>query len=189
MDHYIDIRLRADPDFPPAMLMGALYARLHRALFDLEADDIGVSFPDHKTGVNARTPGDRLRLHGEKARLEQLMALPWLAGLRELVECGGVSPVPAGVRHRTVRRRQFNTGSPSRARRYARRHGVSETEAQPLMNAPAERRIELPFVQVASRSTGERFALFIEHGPLQSQRVSGRFNPYGLSREATIPWF
>lgn len=44
MDHYIDIRLRPDPDFAPAMLMGALYNKLHRALFDLQAEDLGVSF-------------------------------------------------------------------------------------------------------------------------------------------------
>ncbi|REC94708.1 type I-F CRISPR-associated endoribonuclease Cas6/Csy4 [Kushneria indalinina] len=189
MDHYLDLRLRPDPDFPPSMLMGALYAKLHRALFDLQAEDIGVSFPDHRTGVNARTPGDRLRLHGKKDRLEQLMALPWLAGLSELVEHGGITSVPESAQHRVVQRRQFNTGSPSRARRYARRHDVSEAEAQQLMSAPAERRIELPFVQIASRSTGERFALFIEHGQLQSNPASGRFNQYGLSREATIPWF
>ncbi|WP_110670834.1 type I-F CRISPR-associated endoribonuclease Cas6/Csy4 [Salinicola halophilus] len=189
MDHYLDLRLRPDPDFPPSMLMGALYAKLHRALFDLQADDIGVSFPDHKTGVNARTPGDRLRLHGDKDRLDQLMALSWLAGLRELVECSDVAPVPANARHRVVKRRQFNTGSPSRARRYARRHGISEVEAGELMKTPAQRRVELPFVQVGSRSTGERFALFLEHGELQSRPTHGRFNHYGLSREATIPWF
>ena len=39
------------------MLMGALYNKLHRALFDLESDDIGVSFPLHKHGVRARSLG------------------------------------------------------------------------------------------------------------------------------------
>lgn len=189
MDHYIDLRLRPDPDFPPSMLMGALYGRLHRALLDLKAEDIGVSFPDHKTGVRARTPGDRLRLHGEKSRLEQLMALPWLASLRELLECSDVTPVPSDASHRVVRRRQFKTGSPSQARRYARRNSVSEAEAEELMRAQAQRRIELPFVQVGSRSTGERFALFVEHGPAQAAPTPGHFNHYGLSREATVPWF
>jgi CRISPR-associated endonuclease Csy4 len=37
MDHYLDIRLRPDPYFPEAMLMGALYSKLHRALYDLYA--------------------------------------------------------------------------------------------------------------------------------------------------------
>lgn len=189
MDHYIDIRLRADPDLTPAQLMGALYGRLHRALFDLNANDIGVSFPDHKTGVRARTPGDRLRLHGDSARLGQLMAMPWLRGIGELVDGSEISAVPLKVNHRTVRRRQFNTGSPSRAKRYAKRHDMTPSEAEALYRKVAERRIELPFVQIASRSSGERFAMFIEHGEPQEQPTSGRFNHYGLSGEATIPWF
>lgn len=189
MDHYIDIRLRPDPDFSPAMLMGALYSKLHRALFDLEADDIGISFPDHKIGVRARTPGDRLRLHAGLTRLEQLMETSWLTGMRDHVLMEAILPVPAEAKHRIVRRRQFNTGSPSRAKRYAQRHGIEIEEAQRLMETPASRQIELPFVRVSSRSSGERFALFIEHGQPQPEPVAGRFNHYGLSKEATVPWF
>lgn len=189
MDHYLDIRLRPDPDFQPAMLMGALYSKLHRALYDLSADDIGVSFPDHKTGVRARTPGDRLRLHADQSRLEQLMAIPWLTGMRDHVTLDPVQAVPVEVQYRIVRRRQFNTGGLSRAKRYAQRHSIEVEEAQRLMEAPAARQIALPFVQVSSRSSGQRFALFIEHGQPQSQPIAGRFNYYGLSGEATVPWF
>ncbi len=189
MDHYLDIRLRPDPDFPAAMLMGALYSKLHRALHDLHADDIGVSFPDHKTGVRARTPGDRLRLHGLQARLEHLMAISWLTSMRDHVMLEAIQLVPAEARHRVVSRRQFNTGSPSRAKRYAQRHGIGVEEAQCLMEKPAARQIALPFVQVSSRSSGQRFALFIEHGKPQLQPAAGPFNHYGLSSEATVPWF
>lgn len=171
------------------MLMGALYSKLHRALFDLEADDIGISFPDHKTGVRARTPGDRLRLHAGQARLEQLMEVSWLTGMRDHVMLDTIQAVPAEAQHRIVRRRQFNTGSPSRAKRYAQRHGIEIEEAQRLMETPAARQIALPFVQVSSRSSGQRFALFIEHGQAQSEPVAGNFNHYGLSNEATVPWF
>lgn len=189
MDHYIDIRLRPDPDFSPAMLMGALYSKLHRTLFDLEAEDIGISFPDHKIGVRARTPGDRLRLHAGQTRLEQLMETSWLTGMRDHVLMEAIQPVPAEAKHRIVRRRQFNTGSPSRAKRYAQRHGIEIEEAQRLMETPAARQIDLPFVRVSSRSSGERFALFIEHGQPQPEPVAGRFNHYGLSTKATVPWF
>ncbi|MBW6392789.1 type I-F CRISPR-associated endoribonuclease Cas6/Csy4 [Billgrantia antri] len=189
MDHYLDIHLRPDPDFRPAMLMGALYSKLHRALFDLKSNDIGISFPDHKTGVRARTPGDRLRLHAELPRLEQLMEVSWLTGMRDHITLASIQPVPADAKHCVVRRRQFNTGSPSRAKRYAQRHSIEVEEAQRLMEAPASRQIALPFVQVSSRSSGQRFALFIEHGQPQSQPIAGRFNHYGLSSEATVPWF
>ncbi|WP_342596248.1 type I-F CRISPR-associated endoribonuclease Cas6/Csy4 [Salinicola lusitanus] len=189
MDHYIDLRLRPDPDFPPAMLMGALYGRLHRALFDLDANDIGVSFPDHKTGVKARTPGDRLRLHGTQQSLAQLMTQPWLAGMRELVEIAETLPVPDDALHRVVRRRQFKTGNDSQVKRYARRHAIDLEEAQAKFAHTNGPRIPLPFVSLSSRSSQQRFALFIEHGEPQPTPISGHFNHYGLSQEATVPWF
>lgn len=189
MDHYIDLRLRPDPDFPPPMLMSALYGRLHRALFDQDTNDIGVSFPDHKTGVRARTPGDRLRLHGQHQSLTQLMAQPWLAGMRELVETGDILPVPDGVLHRVVRRRQFKTGNDSQVKRYARRHAIDLEEARARFARSNEPRITLPFVSLNSRSSQQRFALFIEHGEPQPTPVGGSFNHYGLSQGATIPWF
>lgn len=30
MDHYLDIRLRPDPEFPPAQLMSVLFGKLHQ---------------------------------------------------------------------------------------------------------------------------------------------------------------
>ena len=189
MDHYIDIRLRPDPDFAPAMLMGALYNKLHRALFDLQAEDLGVSFPSHKHGVRARTLGDHLRLHGTQARLQQLMSADWLTGMRDHTQVSEVLTVPASAQHINVARKQFNTGSESRAKRYAKRHDISEDEARKIYAKLAERRIELPFVQINSRSTQQRFSLFIEHSKPHESSVAGAFNHYGLSSNATVPWF
>lgn len=189
MDHYIDIRLRPDPDFPEPMLMGALYNKLHRALFDLEATDVGVSFPLHKHGVRARTLGSHLRLHGSHVRLEELMNASWLQGMRDHTLVSEMLTVPADAQHINVARRQFNTGSPSRAKRYAKRHSISEDEARRIYAKLAEKRIELPFVQINSRSTQQRFSLFIEHGKPQEKPVAGSFNHYGLNAIATVPWF
>ncbi|MGM0833773.1 MAG: type I-F CRISPR-associated endoribonuclease Cas6/Csy4 [Pseudomonadota bacterium] len=189
MDHYIDIRLRPDPDFPEPMLMGALYNKLHRALFDLEANDIGVSFPGHKHGVRARTLGSHLRLHGTHACLEQLMGADWLTGMRDHTQVSELLAVPEGTKHINVARKQFNTGSPSRAKRYAKRHNIAEDEARQIYAKLAEKRIELPFVQINSRSTQQRFSLFIEHGKPQEKPVVGLFNHYGLNASATVPWF
>lgn len=189
MDYYIDIRLRPDPDFPESMLMGALYNKLHRALFDLQAEELGVSFPGHKHGVRARTLGSHLRLHGTHKRLEQLMSMDWLTGMRDHTQVSEVLEVPADAQHITVARKQFNTGSESRAKRYAKRHSISEEEARSIYAKVAARRIELPFVQVNSRSTQQRFSLFIEHGKPQEKPVAGSFSHYGLSTNATVPWF
>ena len=66
-----------------------------------------------------------------------------------------------------------------------------ETAAQAAAHIPdsVERRPNLPYVQLRSSSTAQPFCLFIDHGPLQAQAVSGSFNTYGLSNSATIPWF
>lgn len=169
--------------------MGALYNKLHRALFDLEANNIGVSFPLRKHGVSARTLGGHLRLHGTQASLEQLMAITWLTGMRDHVSVSDVLAVPANAKHINVVRKQFNTGSPSRAKRYAKRHDISEEAARQIYDKVAEKRIELPFVQINSRSTQQRFCLFIEHGKPQEKAEAGTFNHYGLSSNATVPWF
>ena len=171
------------------MLMGALYNKLHRALFDLQATDVGVSFPAHKHGVRARTLGEHLRLHGTQARLEQLMAADWLTGMRDHTHVSEMLTVPADAQHINVARKQFNTGSPSRARRYAKRHNITEDEARQIYAKVAERRIQLPFVQVSSRSTQQRFSLFIEHGKPTAVATQGTFSHYGLSTSTTVPWF
>lgn len=189
MDSYIDIQLRPDPDFAPNMLMNALFNKLHRALFELQTQDIGISFPEHRLGVKVRTLGQCLRLHSSTARLEQLMAHPWLTGMRDHVQQSALQPVPAQAQHIQVMRRQPNLGGPSRAKRYAKRHAISQTEAEALYAQLATRRLTLPFVTLNSRSTGQRFNLFIAHGTPQNTAQSGAFNHYGLSQQATVPWF
>ena len=46
--HYIDITLLPDPEFSHAHLLGALVAKLHRALVQLQSASIGVSFPQYR---------------------------------------------------------------------------------------------------------------------------------------------
>ncbi|ANB17783.1 type I-F CRISPR-associated endoribonuclease Cas6/Csy4 [Dokdonella koreensis] len=188
MDHYIDLTIRPDPEFPAHQLMSALYAKLHRALVNLYTDCIGVSFPGFNT-----TPvsiGMHLRLHGSLSSLRTLMETNWLLGMRDHASVTDIQAIPGGAGHRRVFRVQAQS-SPERLRRRAmRRHGLSEDDARARIPEAAGRTLKLPFVQLSSRSTGQlSFPLFIEHGPIEQQPVSGRFNSYGLSREATIPWF
>ncbi len=185
--HYLDIQIRPDPEFPTGQLMGALFSKLHRALVALEADDIGASFPQHQT--KPRDIGALLRLHASEARLEQLMAHNWLTGMRDHVQLAPVSTTPADAEHRVVRRRQFKTNAERLRRRRMRRHGESAETALEHIPESVEQRVTLPFVQVRSTSTAQRFSLFIEHGPRQAQPGGGAFNRYGLSNKATVPWF
>lgn len=188
--HYIDITILPDPEFSHAHLMGALLSKLHRALVQLGSGEVGVSFPQHVNApVSKRTLGSLVRLHGTQQALEQLSAIDWLKGMRDHIALAALSPVPAGASHRCVQRRQFKTSVERLRRRRMQRKGETAEQAAEAIPLHVERKPDLPFANVRSHSTAQTFALFVEHGPLLSQAVAGKFNTYGLSQGASVPWF
>lgn len=187
MDHYVEIRLRRDPEIPATQLLNALFDKLHLALVAGKHEDIGVSFPDF---VNEPPSlGARLRLHGSVAGLGKLLEASWLRGMRDYIELHGPQSVPQGAQHRCVSRMQSKSSVDRLRRRHMRRHGVSEQEAVERIPDQARRLLDLPYIVLDSHSTEQRFRLFIEHRPLQPVPRAGKFNSYGLSSEATVPWF
>ncbi len=188
--HYIDITLLPDPEFSHAHLLGALVAKLHRALVQAQSADIGISYPQHiQQPAGHRTLGAVLRLHGTALALQGLMAQDWLHGMRDHTRVAELSPAPAGAQHRSVQRRQFKTNAERLRRRRMKRQGETAEQAAAAIPDSVERRPDLPFVQLRSSSTGQTFCLCVEHGPVLSQAVPGDFNVYGLGRGATVPWF
>jgi CRISPR-associated endonuclease Csy4 len=188
MDHYLELRLRQDPEFLETVLMNALFAKLHRALCEAGQGAIGVSFPNADKNL-----GDKLRLHGSKEALERLMALNWLIGMRDHLSIFELRPVPANCQHRIVQRVQAKSSAERLYRRSARNGRLSESEAEKKTAAAKEKEkkalLKLPFVQLRSASTGEQFRLFIKQGAPMDRPQPGRFSDYGLSSTATVPWF
>ncbi|MGB3394542.1 MAG: type I-F CRISPR-associated endoribonuclease Cas6/Csy4 [Stenotrophomonas sp.] len=185
--HYIDLHIMPDPESGTAQLLGTLYDRLHLALVQQRRDDIGVSFPRYST--NPRAIGGVLRLHGSGDALRDFLQTDWLKGMRDHVRLTEITLVPADALHRTVHRRQFKTNADRLRRRRMRRKGETEQQATKAIPATVERRPDLPFVYLHSRSTGQPFCLFIALGPLLQTPVAGVFNSHALSTTTTIPWF
>lgn len=185
MDAYLELQLLPDPEFPPAMLMNALFAKLHRALVSHGEGRIGISFPD----VGSGQLGQRLRLHGQAGDLEQLMAGNCLQGMRDHLAAFAIRPVPDGASHRIVRRVQAQSNPERLRRRLIRRKGVGAQEARAAIPDSAAQRLNLPWLEISSQSTGQTFRLFIEHLPIQATASPGSFSAYGLSNEASVPWF
>ncbi|MDD2176692.1 type I-F CRISPR-associated endoribonuclease Cas6/Csy4 [Acidovorax sp. D2M1] len=188
--HYINITLLPDPEFSHAHLLGALVAKLHRALVLGQTTDIGVSYPQHiGQPLTRRTLGAVLRLHGTPDALQRLMGQDWLKGMRDHTQVSELRQAPADAPHRTVRRRQFKTSVDRLRRRRMQRKGETAEQAATAIPDTVERLPNLPFVQLRSSSTGQPFCLCVEHGSLQPHAVAGAFNAYGLGHEATVPWF
>lgn len=188
MDHYIDIRLRPDPELTAPHVMSALYTRLHHALVAQGSNTIGVSFPVHR--LDPVSLGEQMRLHGSHADLGTLMNTDWLRGVRDHVVVAEIAAVPSGAKHRLVSRVQVKSSPDRLRRRLMKRHGLDEAEARMRIPDSAAKHLELPFVVLGSRSTGQAaFRLFVRHGELGEEAVSGSFSSYGLSATATVPWF
>lgn len=185
MTHYQDIHIQPDEETTAPILMGLLFARLHNALVGLRSDRIGVSFPEF-----GRTLGACLRLHGSEAYLAQLDELAWPRVLAGYIHKGPILPVPEHIQgYRTVSRKQCKSSPERLRRRLAIRHQISLEEAARRIPDDAAQRMNLPFVQLRSSSTGQHFRLFVEHGALQEHATPGAFSLYGLSSTATVPWF
>src|SRR5690606_16041898 len=97
--------------------------------------------------------------------------------------------VPAGASHRQVLRRQFKTNVERLRRRRMLRKGESAEQVAQAIPSHVERKPDLPFANLRSLSTGQTFALFVEHGQPLPQAIDGVFNTYGLSQGATVAWF
>jgi len=184
MDHYLEIRLLPDPEFSTNLLMNELYDRFHRALAEIGSDSIGISFPQAQ-----KTPGDRLRLHGGSSDLQRLMEQVWLKGYMDYLDVSAIKRVPDNCRYRIVRRVQAKSSIERMYRRSVKKGWLTVEQAQGKMAGIKEQRLKQPFVQLKSHSSGQRFRLFIQQGRLLENRRGGKFSAYGLSGEATVPWF
>jgi CRISPR-associated endonuclease Csy4 len=186
MDHYMDFRLRPDPEFSVSLIMNALFAKLHRALVGLDSQEIGVSFP--MAQQDPPNLGSCLRLHGNADNLKRLMSHDWLSGMCDHIVIGSIEMVPEHAKHCRVKRVQPKSSVERLRRRHMKRHNITYDEVSRRLPISVEERVSLPFIRIKSQSSGHRFCLFIEQS-IQENAIKGKFNSYGLSRTATVPFF
>jgi CRISPR-associated endonuclease Csy4 len=117
------------------------------------------------------------------------MANNWLQGMRDHLAAFAICPVPEGTQHRIVRRVQAQSSPERLRRRLIRRKGIGADEARAAIPDSAAERLSLAWLEIASHSTQQRFRVFIEHMPPQANPSPGFFSTYGLSSQASIPWF
>lgn len=193
MKHYIEITLLPDAEVGLGFLWQKVYQQIHLALVEVkDADEkvnVGVSFP--KYGSKTFPLGDTIRLFGKT--LEDLNALRldhWLERLPDYISMTAIRAVPHSVETNVCfRRKQPKMDFMKRVEKQAKRHGVSMKAAlEHFRNYDKEHQLTLPFVQVYSQTWKENFPLFVEKNSASSH-MTGPFDTYGLSKEATVPWF
>ncbi|QRN03374.1 type I-F CRISPR-associated endoribonuclease Cas6/Csy4 [Legionella sp. MW5194] len=183
MDHYQDIIIFSEPEFPVPVLMNALYSQLHKALCDLHSTSIGVSFPKYD-----KTLGNILRVHGNKIALQGLQNLNWIGGMKGYCVENPIRSVPVCTKFRTVYRKQ-PTKSQSKLRRLLKRGSLAETQIGQYEASRIENFWDSAYFQLVSGSNGKRYRRYLELGKMLDQPVLGEFDQFGLSKTTTIPWF
>ncbi len=183
MDNYFDIVLKPDAEMRDNVLLNMVYAKLHKALFDLKSTRLGISFPDVDMHL-----GTRLRLHGQADLLNQL-GVTWLGNLSGYCTVSVVCKVPESVAsHRTVSRKQLNM-THAKMNRLIKRGSLDTADVGRYKEKMFTQKLIAPFLELVSASNGERYRRNIQLGVIQTTPSVGEFDHFGLSRTATIPWF
>ena len=183
MNHYINILIKPDVEMRENVLMNKAYAKLHKALFDFESNDIGVSFPQWKVVL-----GKTLRLHATKESLATLKKSNWLGGLVGYCEVSDILPVPENSQNRVVSRVQ-TTMSQAKLKRLIKRGSIIESEIKAYKAKMFTKGLDNPYLELESASNGHKHRRYIGFGELSDKSVGGEFDSFGLSKVATIPWF
>lgn len=188
MDYYIEIKLQCDPEISLGFLWKKVFTQVHLALAERGNGGVGVSFP--KYGDKIFPMGDTLRLFaGSEEALEALKIDGWMVRFRDYVTVSEIQKTPGDINEYALfSRKQVKTGKERQARRYAKRHNVDYGEALKIYDSMEEKVLKLPFIMLQSLSSNQEMKLFV--GKSQSIiEKPGDFNSYGLSKEATVPWF
>ena len=183
MNFYIDIQIKPDAEMRENVLMNKVYSKLHKALFDLNANNVGVSFPKWNVMLGAT-----LRLHSTQESLDALQKLNWLGGLSGYCEVSSILNVPDTCKYRVLSRIQ-TTMTPAKLRRLLKRGSITDDEAKAYKAKMFSKGLDEPYLELESSSNGNKHRRYISFGQIMEANVEGEFDSFGLSKTATVPWF
>jgi len=183
MKYYVDIKMEADEDIPIYFIRNKVYTKLHKALCDLDANDIGISFPKYSIKL-----GDVIRIHATDDRLKALQALNWLGGLSGYCDVSDILPIPEQVKYRVISRVQSNM-TEAKLRRLIKRGSILPEEIKTYKAKMYAAGLDNPYLELQSNSNGHKYRRYIQFGGLLQNHTKGEFDQFGLSRTASIPWF
>jgi len=190
--YYQELTLLPDAEINENHIWSRFYQQLHLALAtQMEHDEkgkIGVSFPQYEDGRKPRL-GCKIRLFAEQEDdLVKLDIKRWLLRYSDYIHITGIRLLPPKVKGYAVYRRYHQESSPEqKARRYAKRHGVSYEEALKLFPLESAAK-KIPFVQMHSETNQQKYRLCIERIAQDKEKMMG-FGSYGLDNLSTVPEF
>ena len=191
---YLDITVRRNSDVNQYFVLQKVFQQLHLSLVEMQNAEglvpLGLSFPKYQ--LEDKGLGNKLRLlSAEENILEKFNAKESLARFSDYVHLTGIRAVPARVRGYAIYQRQQpkSTSALRRiARRMSEREGISIQAAEANITSFKPQLLKVPYINVCSASSGQRFRLFIAK-KVSATSVYKGFSSYGLSNTSTVPEF
>ncbi|PHS58740.1 MAG: type I-F CRISPR-associated endoribonuclease Cas6/Csy4 [Sulfurimonas sp.] len=183
MNYFINIKLNPSKEIQENIWLNHLYTNFHKRLYDLKVDSIGVSFPKYRLKL-----GNVFRIHGSQTDLGMLQEVDWIKEPLKFCYISEISLVPDGVEYRTVSRIQ-TTMSQSKLKRLIKRGTIKDKDIKGYKAKLFQKSLDNPYVELTSMSNGQRHRRFIQFSKLQKNSIIGKFDTFGLSKIATVPWF
>jgi CRISPR-associated endonuclease Csy4 len=200
MKYYFDITLLPTAEANLGFLWQKIFQQVHIALVENKVSDnesaVALSVIDY--GDKDFPLGKTLRLFAvSKDALVNLDIQQWLKRLTDYCHIQPIKSVPDDIKLYA----RFNRKSVKSIEKKAKRRAVhlNKPYAEVLSYLIKEERstnCKLPFITVESQVTKKlvekgvstQFLLFIEFNLFETPTV-GKFDCYGLSKIATVPWF
>lgn len=208
--YYQEITCLPDHEISVGFVMGKVMDALHLGLVNLAAGSlqcpIGLSFPEYRDRVataDDKEPGDdssqvprsppigsKIRLFSRQEEdLQRLGLSGQLERFSDYVHWTSLRLLERKVsKYATYDRRQPKSSRERLVRRQMKRKGLSESEARELYATFEPRDPRLPYLNMRSHSTGQRFRLYVER-QLAEEADAWCFSTYGLSRSSSVPEF
>lgn len=200
--YYQEITCLPDQEISTGFVLGKVMDAVHLAMVNLTLGTeeqsqcpIGISFPEYREspGEDQTLPiGSKVRLFSRTdTDLVTLDLVGQLTRLSDYVHWTSIRALERRIRGYAIyRRHQPKCSKPRLIRRQMRRKGISETEAAGMYGSFEPRYSRLPYVNMRSHSTGERFRLYVERQETAAiELVSWGFSTYGLSSRVAVPEF
>lgn len=199
MKYYQDIILLPDEEIDIAFIRNRTYGKLHKAMYDLNSKDIGVSFSNKHTDKDKYLKlGNTIRLHGSKESLEKLQNLNYLSSLSDYCKTSKILPIPSEIKAYQVISRIRQTMNESKLRKrvaYQKEKGILKTEDEAkayikqYKDTMFKQSLREPYLEIPSTSTKNRYRIYLKFKELQDKENIGEFNQFGISKESTVPVF
>lgn len=182
MDYYIEIKLHPNHERNIAQLMNDVFGELHKRLFEINSKSIGVSFPKYSEYL-----GDTIRIHGCKKDLEYFDQTDWCQKYKIFTSISSIYKVPAKVEYKIFSREQQNKSN-SKLRRLMKRNKISDEDRKKYIIKMMKEGIQSPYIEIISNSNKKRYRRYILMKESKNL-AQGEFDFFGLSKNASVPWF